>query len=74
LTITPATDAFANFTWVHTPDSGTLLTVSPFYHFIRGQYLGGPNDPLITRDGRSSHYVGGYSAQNPREIGVQARY
>jgi TonB dependent receptor/Carboxypeptidase regulatory-like domain len=54
------TDAFSNFTWVHTPDSSTLLTVSPYYHYNRGQYLGGPNDPLITRDDRSSHYVGGY--------------
>ena len=54
------TDGFSNFTWVHTPDSGTLLTASPYYHFNRGQYLGGANDPLITIDDRSSHYVGGY--------------
>src|SRR5439155_4426335 len=42
-----ATDAFSNFTWVHTYDSGALLTISPFYHFNRGQYIVGPNDPLV---------------------------
>ena len=40
--------------------SGTLLTVSPYYHFNRGQYIGGPNDPLVTSDDRRSHYISGY--------------
>jgi len=53
------TDSFANFTWAHTYDAGTLLTASPYYHYNRGQYIGGPTDPLITQDDRSSHYVGG---------------
>jgi TonB-dependent receptor-like protein/carboxypeptidase family protein len=53
------TDSFANFTWAHTLTDGTLVTASPYYHYNRGQYGGGPNDPLITRDDRSSHYVGG---------------
>jgi hypothetical protein len=57
---TRTTDGFSNFTWAHTSDGGTLLTVSPYYHYNRGQYIGGPNDPLITQDDRSSHYVGGY--------------
>ena len=52
------TDGFSNLTWAHTFEGGTLLTVSPYYHYNRGQYLGGPNDPLITQDDRSSHYVG----------------
>lgn len=55
-----ASDRFANFTWVHTSASGTLLTVSPYYHFNRGQYLGGESDPIVTTDDRRSHYVGGY--------------
>jgi len=55
-----ATDSFGNFTWVHMGSSGTLLTVSPYYHFNRGQYIGGPNDPLVTTDDRRSHYIGGY--------------
>src|SRR5262249_39470071 len=52
-------DGIANFTWARTYEGGTLLTVSPYYHYNRGQYIGGPNDPLITQDDRSSHYVGG---------------
>jgi hypothetical protein len=57
---TRTSDAFSNFTWVRTTESGTLLTVSPYYHRNRGQYIGGPNDPLISQDDRQSHYVGGY--------------
>jgi hypothetical protein len=57
-----ATDTFTNFTWVHTSKSGTLLTVSPYYHFNRGQYIGGPNDPLVTHDDRGSNYLGGYAS------------
>ena len=57
---TRTTDGFSNFTWARTSDAGTLLTVSPYYHYNRGQYIGGPNDPLITQDDRSSHYVGGH--------------
>jgi TonB dependent receptor/Carboxypeptidase regulatory-like domain len=53
------TDAFSNFTWAHTFDGGALLTMSPYYHYNRGRYIGGPNDPLITEDDRSSHYIGG---------------
>ncbi|HMF97822.1 MAG TPA: TonB-dependent receptor [Vicinamibacterales bacterium] len=61
-------DGIANFTWAHTYEGGTLLTVSPYYHYNRGQYIGGPNDPLITHDDRSSHYVGG-NATLARTIG-----
>ena len=57
---TKTTDGFSNFTWVHTAGNGTLLTISPYYHYNRGQYIGGPHDPLITRDDRTSNYVGGY--------------
>ena len=55
-----ATDAFWNTTWVHTTKSEVLVTVSPYYHFNRLRYLGGPNDPLVTNDNRGSHYAGGY--------------
>ena len=57
---TRTTDGFSNFTWAHASDAGSLLTISPYYHYNRGQYIGGPNDPLITRDDRTSRYVGGY--------------
>src|SRR5204862_5477287 len=41
-------DAFVNFSWLHTSSNGMLITVSPFYHFNRAHYMGGPNDaPII---------------------------
>jgi outer membrane receptor protein involved in Fe transport len=53
-------DAFANFSWVHTASSGVLLTVSPFYHFSRASFDGGPNDPGFQAiDHQASHYAGG---------------
>jgi outer membrane receptor protein involved in Fe transport len=55
-----ASDALGNATWVHTSPSAVLVTLSPYYHYHREQYIGGENDPLITNDDRISHYVGGY--------------
>jgi outer membrane receptor for ferrienterochelin and colicin len=52
-------DAFVNFTWVRTLNSKLLLTVSPFYHYNRAAFNGGPNDtPVSARDERSSQYGG----------------
>ena len=52
-------DAFVNFTWVHTFNSKLLLTISPFYHFNRADFVGGPDDtPVSARDRRGSHYAG----------------
>jgi outer membrane receptor protein involved in Fe transport len=52
-------DAFANFSWVHTLSPGAVLTVSPFYHHNSAFYDGGPNDfPLVPQDDRTSNYVG----------------
>ncbi|HEV7501857.1 MAG TPA: TonB-dependent receptor, partial [Vicinamibacteria bacterium] len=52
-------DAFVNLSWVRTMGRG-LLTVSPFYHFNRGDFLGGANDlPLVATDKHSSRYAGG---------------
>ncbi len=45
-------DAFVDFSWVHTTAAGDLLTISPFYHFNRAHYVGGPNDPLVSDDNR----------------------
>ena len=36
-----------------------MLIVSPFYHFNRAAYEGGPNDVPITTDNRASNYEGG---------------
>jgi hypothetical protein len=52
-------DTFINFSWVRTLNSRLLLTVSPFYHYNRAAFIGGPNDtPVIARDERSSQYGG----------------
>src|SRR3989441_10729854 len=53
-------DAFVNFSWLHTIGQGTVLTVSPFYHFNRAHYIGGSQDtPVIPEDDRGSNYAGG---------------
>ena len=52
-------DGFINASWLHTIGSGAFVTVSPFYHYNRAAFEGGPNDPIITTDQRSSHYIGG---------------
>ncbi len=52
-------DSFVNFSWLHTIGSRAFLTVSPFYHYNRAALDGGSNDPIITTDHRSSHYIGG---------------
>ena len=52
-------DAFVNLTWVH-QTGNSLLTVSPFYHFNRSDYLGaGGTDRVVPTDKHDSHYVGG---------------
>lgn len=52
-------DDFFGFTWAHTDPGGTVLTVSPFYHFNRANYEGGPGDqPFILNDNRRSEYLG----------------
>ena len=52
-------DAFANFSWIHTINTGSVLTVSPFYHFNSADYVGGVNDfPVSPLDRRHSNYIG----------------
>ena len=55
-----ANDALASVTWARTSEAGWLVTASPYYHFNRGEYIGGAGDPLVTNDDRGSHYVGGF--------------
>ena len=58
-------DALANFSWVHTFNSKTLLTISPFYHFNRANYDSSPSDfPTPSSDHRSSSYAGGQVSFN----------
>jgi outer membrane receptor protein involved in Fe transport len=49
-----------NLSWVHTGARGSLLTVSPYYHYNRADYVGSPETPLSPRDDRRSHYMGGH--------------
>jgi len=56
-------DALANLSWVHTFNSRTMLTVSPFYHYNRANYDSPPSDyPSASTDHRSSTYAGGQLA------------
>jgi hypothetical protein len=53
-------DAFVNFSWVHTFNSKTLLTVSPLYHYNSANYDSSSNDvPIASTDHRASTYAGG---------------
>ena len=74
-------DAFVNFSWVHTFNSKTLLTVSPFYHYNAANYDSFPGDlPSATTDHRTSTYAGGQAslsasvARNNVQIGVYSFY
>jgi len=58
-------DAFVNFSWVHTFNSKTLLTISPFYHYNSANYDSSPSDvPIASTDHRVSTYAGGQISFN----------
>ena len=46
-------------TWVHTFSPNLLFILSPFYHFNRAVYQGGPTDQPEAADNRGSNYEGG---------------
>ncbi|MBV9342316.1 MAG: TonB-dependent receptor [Acidobacteria bacterium] len=52
-------DDFVNFSWLHSAPGGIAVTVSPFYHFNRARYQGGPDDSIVSLYDRGSNYVGG---------------
>ncbi|PYY16142.1 MAG: TonB-dependent receptor [Acidobacteria bacterium] len=52
-------DAFGNFSWIHTWSPNLVLTATPFYHFNRAAFEGGPNDVPSTTVNRASNYAGG---------------
>jgi hypothetical protein len=52
-------DGLVGMTWSHVTGNGGLLTVTPFYHYNRADYVGGPNDtPFVLNDNRRSQYYG----------------
>jgi hypothetical protein len=55
-------DGFGILSWVHTVSPGLLVTASPFYHFNRAAYEGGPQDVPSVIDNRASTYAGGQLA------------
>ncbi|HUB02791.1 MAG TPA: carboxypeptidase regulatory-like domain-containing protein [Terriglobales bacterium] len=74
-------DGYVTFSWVHTFDPKTLITVSPFYHYNGADYNGGPNDtPVISTVKQDAHYVGAQSAvsanfwKNDVQAGVYGFY
>jgi hypothetical protein len=54
-------DVFATGTWVHTFNPSLLFLLSPFYHFNRAVYQGGPTNQPEAADNRGSNYEGGQS-------------
>ena len=57
-------DAFGNFSWIHTWSPNLVLTATPFYHFNRAAFEGGPNDVPSTTVNRASNYGGGQLSIN----------
>ena len=56
-------DGYATFSWIHTFNSNTLLSVSPFYHYNGADYEGGPNDyPVISTVDQNASYAGAQTA------------
>ena len=52
-------DVVTNFSWVHTFNSHTMLTASPFYHYNRANFDSGLNDPVVATQHLGSTYAGG---------------
>ncbi len=70
-------DAGILFSWVHTFNSHLMTTVSPFYHYNRGDYDSNLNDvPVATTENRSSTYLGGQAslAANYKHNDLQAGF
>jgi hypothetical protein len=58
-------DGYVTFSWVHTFNPKTLLTVSPFYHYNGADYKGGANDyPVMSTVNQNANYAGMQTALN----------
>jgi hypothetical protein len=56
-------DAVLNFSWVHTFNSKVNMTVSPLFHYNRGDYDSLASDiPIATTEHRGSTYAGGQAS------------
>ena len=72
-------DGYALFSWVHTFNPDTILTVSPFYHYNNSSYHSPLADfPVATGAGFKSNYGGGqavlafHAPRNDVQAGVYA--
>ncbi|HEX8817487.1 MAG TPA: TonB-dependent receptor [Terriglobales bacterium] len=58
-------DGYLTFSWVHTFNAETLLTVSPFYHYNGADYKGGAGDyPVISTVNQNANYGGMQASVN----------
>jgi hypothetical protein len=74
-------DAVVNFSWVHTFNPRLMTTVSPLFHYNRGDYNSLPTDtPIATTQDRNSTYAGGQAsvaasfAKNNLQAGIFTFY
>jgi hypothetical protein len=52
-------DDLVGLTWTHIFGDAAMLSFSPYFHFNRANYLGGPGDiPFVLDDNRRSSYMG----------------
>ena len=58
-------DGYVTFSWIHTFNPDTLLTVSPFDHYNGADYMGGLHDfPVISAVQQNANYVGAQAVLN----------
>jgi outer membrane cobalamin receptor len=66
-------DTFVNLSWLHIASPSALMTVAPFFHQNSSNFDGGPNDPIVTVDHRTSRYAGGQLTFATTQRGHDAR-
>ncbi len=58
-------DGYVTFSWIHTFNPNTLLTISPFYHYNGADYNASPNDyPVISTVQQNANYAGAQTVVN----------
>ena len=74
-------DALVNLSWVHTFNSKTLMTISPFFHYNAANYSSALSDvPVAATQDRASTYAGGQASvsadfsRNTLQAGVYSFY
>ncbi len=57
-------DGYATFSWIHTFNPDTLLTISPFYHYNGADYNASANDPVASTVQQNANYAGAQAIAN----------